>query len=330
MPSPVHPVRSHPSYTYATILQSHNPAPPPSTVHLRNLTFALPIGANPWGPSVKPNQNFHQPILLSARVVLRHAFDTASATDTVDASTIHYGILSKSILKCVEEVKGRGDWPMWSVSDFLDWLVWRLTGIDCISNVDVQKTRSERDLEEPALLQPSRMRELEFSVCLKKGSLKAAAIVLTKRYAFLTEGESEVCTSSVLKLEGIRISTLIGVNANERTATQTVEACVEIDPYACVREDYYPQLEDIVFRVCIFSSDRFRHDIERDFANSTMIHRQLRNLHSKHWKRWCSILETELYDFSYVLMVRLCHRISRSMSGSRWRNRVLSHLQMLL
>ena len=53
--------------------------------------------------------------------------------------------------------------------------------------------------------------------------------------------------SRSLKLHGLRIPTLVGVNPNERLAKQIVSVSVEIDR---TREDRYAQLEELVVKVC--------------------------------------------------------------------------------
>ena len=68
-------------------------------IQVNNLQTNLKVGTDAWGRAGKL-----QPALISATVSLLQDFGTAAMGDDVDQSTIHYGILSKEILKVAEHV----------------------------------------------------------------------------------------------------------------------------------------------------------------------------------------------------------------------------------
>lgn len=72
---------------------------PNSIIRVQNLQTSLKVGVDAWGRTGKL-----QPVFISAAVSLRENFDTAATEDHVDQSTIHYGILSKEILKVAKSI----------------------------------------------------------------------------------------------------------------------------------------------------------------------------------------------------------------------------------
>lgn len=259
----INPTQILSSHNYQRKLLAQYDSEAPGQIRVTNFSFPALVGADPWGRDEPHSQQiFKQPVLLSARVSLREPFSSASVTDTVDSSTIHYGNLSKEILKVVKkrnvdhahfEADGYG---YWSLNDLLDYLFVYLTGV-----VHVGSPSNFRDAEveggipclgrnaayKPPLLQPKGLRELEFGVSLAKGTLMVDNTSLRKKLAFGANGEKYI--SSTLRLEGMRIPTLIGVNKNERTARQIVTASIELEPYLCKSRDCYPELAELVFKV---------------------------------------------------------------------------------
>jgi hypothetical protein len=77
---------------------------PTSIIRVQNLQTNLKVGVDAWGRAGKL-----QPVLISAAVSLRENFDTAATGDDVDQSTIHYGVLSKEILKLAKSVSYGND-----------------------------------------------------------------------------------------------------------------------------------------------------------------------------------------------------------------------------
>lgn len=249
------------SHQYLRTLFSFNDSETQSQIHIANLSFSALLGADPWGRA-GPKQNINQPVLLSTRVSLRNPFTSASASDTVDSSTVHYGILSKEILKIVGNRRADSNKTFqsdWSLNDLVDWLVVYLTGVAFGASASAVSAAAHYEIEggipclerdaryKPSLIGPKTLRELEFTIALAKGTLMADNIVLRKQVGFGSTGE--VFWASTLRIEGMRIPTLVGVNRNERTARQIVMATVEIEPYVCKGKDCYPELEEIVFKV---------------------------------------------------------------------------------
>lgn len=251
-------------------LARHHNVGPHSQIHVRNLTFPALIGADPWG-RIESRQNINQPVKLSARISLLTPFETASETDTVDSSTVHYGILAKEILKLASNRSTTAINTVqndWSINDLVDWLVLYLTGTSygypTYATRDTLATAArytidggipclERDARfKPSLIKPQHVQELEFVVNLEKGSLLSEEIELQKKVGF--GKDSEVFWCSTLRLKDMKIPCLVGVNRNERTARQIVVASVEVEPYVCKGRDFYPELEEIVFKVSILVS----------------------------------------------------------------------------
>jgi hypothetical protein len=97
------------------------------------------------------------------------------------------------------------------------------------------------------------LQELEMTLLLPKGTLLSEGVSLTLTGGYL-QGPGTYASApyrAILKLQDIRIPTLIGLNPNERLAKQMVIATVEIDPYAVVGQDHYNELEQIVVKVSI-------------------------------------------------------------------------------
>jgi hypothetical protein len=81
---------------------------------------------------------------------------------------------------------------------------------------------------------------------LPKASLLGGCVSLTWEELY-GAGEPRV-QASTLKIHGLRVPTLIGVNDNERKANQVVVANVEVDKLTD-RHDAYCQLEETIVEV---------------------------------------------------------------------------------
>ncbi|KAL1297942.1 hypothetical protein AAFC00_006455 [Neodothiora populina] len=160
-------------------------------------------GLDAWG------REKEQPVLLSVRLSFKSSFDSAAEQDALDSSTVHYGILSKTL----RATKPEESWGS-------------LSGL----GETVHKTITAM-LPGPDLLE-----SLAIQVKLPKASLLGEAVILNRQHT-----NESVCNT--LHLVDICLPTLIGVNANEREAKQKLIINVWINGLSDKDCDSYTQLE---------------------------------------------------------------------------------------
>lgn len=186
-----------------------------SIIHVRNLSSRAVVGTDAWG------RRTEQPILISARVSLQEPFESAAKSDVVNKSTVHYGMLSKAILKAVEHAaelyKGRE-----ARVDFVVDTIWHALTGESFARI---KDSSDEGVLDTALLQ-----SLELTLMLPKGSLLGRGVSYTYQQGFVEQG-GIVSTPSrqIMKIHDLQVPTLVGVNPNERLAKQVVVANIEIE-----------------------------------------------------------------------------------------------------
>jgi len=201
---------------------------PHSVVRVSNIQAAVKVGTDAWGRSGKV-----QPVLISVSVSLRRPFSTASAEDSVNGSTIHYGILSKAILEAVSIFEEREP----TLTSLWDHIVASLVGTDTnqmfgfVSIIDRRVARS-----------------LELKITLPKASLIGNGVSIYGTMLFQEDDVNIGNQTRGLKLHDLRIATLIGVNPNERLAKQIVVANIDMNPWYAWHDEY-PRLEELVVKV---------------------------------------------------------------------------------
>ncbi|KAL6867794.1 hypothetical protein J3F83DRAFT_738060 [Trichoderma novae-zelandiae] len=213
---------------------------PPAVVRVRNLQTSIAGPSDAWNRKGRP-----QPLSVSASVMLKEAFDTSSTADSVEADTVHYGLLSKAMLASLESQQRQHrdaastSQPS-SLRDIVN-TVWRdLTGQD--GNGRSLATDDEPEAES-SFLKPSTIRCLELTANLPKASLLGGGVSLTRIALFGRDGESRPQPRGMsLKIHDLRVPTLIGVNDNERKAKQVVVASIEIDKFN-IEEDVFTMIE---------------------------------------------------------------------------------------
>jgi dihydroneopterin aldolase len=179
---------------------------------VQNLEITVNAGKDVWGRKKK------QRALISVTVTLAKGFASASSTDTVDNSTIHYGLLSKAI-----QARFADENMEWMSTPLLSQYIG-----------DSVRTVAEA----------TSIHAIETNVCYLKGSMFGDAA------GHITSSiENGGLRSSVLYLRNVRIPCLIGVNANERLQKQPVVLNLWIDCVAMPRVDDYPELETLLFSV---------------------------------------------------------------------------------
>ncbi|KAI5466082.1 hypothetical protein BGZ63DRAFT_348773 [Mariannaea sp. PMI_226] len=224
-----------------TSWQLQNAAGEPSAIiRARNLQTIIQGPQDAWGRPGRP-----QPALVSAEVSLAQPFGSSSSGDVVAPDTVHYGLLSKSILATLARLEtraGKGDAA--TLHGVVDGIWTDLTGLD-VTGAQVHGT------ENKAFLNLSYIRCLTVSVVLTKASLLGSGIGLTASAVFQ---DSIVQSRGLsLQLQGLRVPTLIGVNDNERKAKQIVVANIGVEKYSNEKDGYVP-LEAIVVDAMMSSS----------------------------------------------------------------------------
>jgi dihydroneopterin aldolase len=233
-----------------------------SSIRVTNLQTSLPVAKDAWG-----RQGKLQPVLISAAVSLREPFSSASSSDTVTNSTIHYGILSKAILescqRCTEIFNSSGSANEGFTVEFLAQFIHLfLTHSVVQGDLDADYLRIVDNL----VLPPKLLNSLELVIKLPKASLIGNAVSVRYGLTYKIDGQGPDKFSSVLRLHDLRIPTLVGVNPNERLAKQILVVNVELDPW--IKEESYNELEEIVVKV-LFSPSFPSHPCKHATDNRT-------------------------------------------------------------
>jgi dihydroneopterin aldolase len=181
-------------------------------IMVQNLEVVVNAGFDVWGRQKK------QRALISVKLTLGEQFDSASSTDSVDESTVHYGTLSKAIQQEFNDKHA----PWMGTAD----LATRVAR--CVSHV----------------AKSAEVYAIETEICYIKGSMFGEGA----GYVF-SSIETSKNRSEVLYLRNISIPCLIGVNANERLQKQPVVVNAWIDKVARSRVDSYPELESLLSKV---------------------------------------------------------------------------------
>ncbi|KAF3056004.1 hypothetical protein GL218_07185 [Daldinia childiae] len=263
-----------------------------AVVRVRNLRSSIPIGRDAWGRSGKL-----QPVLLSSEVSFADPFSvnesSSGNTDKLDSGTVHYGNLSKTLLGSLELLGSKPDAAGTTAAtitatgyeaevttprtaDVLELLWVRMTGRV------VDGSRVALPLDQLPFLHAARLRSLSLTVELPKASLLGAGVSLTTRACFRedmpTEEDKEKSDtnknplrsySRTLRIQGLHIPTLIGVNPNERKAKQMLVADVEIDRFD-VAEDIHTELESIIVETMESSSFETLEALASHIANKIL------------------------------------------------------------
>ncbi|KAH7067138.1 hypothetical protein FB567DRAFT_541831 [Paraphoma chrysanthemicola] len=181
-------------------------------IMVQNLEVIVNAGTDVWGRRKK------QRALISVTVTLDKQFMSASSTDTVDDSTIHYGILSKAI----QARLGNDNWM--STGQLSDSLV-----------ASVKEVASSTPIY-----------AIDTYVFYPKGSMFGDGAGHNLSIIEVSGGSH--LRSDVLYLRNIRIPCLIGVNSNERLQKQPVVVNLWVDGVRDhARIDDYARLETLLF-----------------------------------------------------------------------------------
>ncbi|KAL0781052.1 hypothetical protein CaCOL14_002387 [Colletotrichum acutatum] len=211
---------------------------PFAVVRVRDLQSTIKAGTDAWGREGKT-----QPVVVSAELSMSEPFEAASLSDKVSDDTVHYGLLAKALLRILDNVN-RYENDV-SLEDAMQ-MIWNaLTGYHV--------SGSEADgLTEPAFLKDKlpRIRYLNISLALPKASLLGSSVSRSYSLArgFRNGTQAGAVYSSSLRINELRVPTLIGVNDNERLARQIVVVSIEIESYTG-RSDRYVEIESFVVKI---------------------------------------------------------------------------------
>jgi dihydroneopterin aldolase len=181
---------------------------------VQNLEVVVNAGKDVWG------RQKAQRALISVTVTLGQKFASASTTDTVDESTIHYGILSKAVQARLQNASS-------------GWVP--TAGMSALIADSVRQVAGSTPIH-----------AIETDICYIKGSMFGDG---SGHRTSRLEGTD--LRSNVLYLRNVRIPCVIGVNSNERLQKQPVvlNLWAECLPHPGSRADDYPELEAFLFSV---------------------------------------------------------------------------------
>lgn len=202
---------------------------------------------------------------------------------------MHYGMLSKAVLGCVQEFDAElkkaaaagivaGGEQEKGVQAVLGEVWCELTGLELDGAPAVGME------EEKPVLDLGRVRMVSVAVGLPKASLLGEGVRLTASAVFDEAGRGVMeARAMALEVTRLRVPTLVGVNANERLARQFVVATVTVEGLT-TKEDIYTEIEGEVVKVSFLggcSRSSFL-DSECGADNTRLWRRRLLRL-SRHW-----------------------------------------------
>lgn len=163
-------------------------------VSVKNLSMCLCAAFDIWGRP-KP-----QPAMISVTVGLAQPFSSAASTDTVNASTIHYGQLSKAITR---EMHNHENDNWLSPSDLI-WLV-------ALTVKDVPAS-------------PTTISTVEGEISFPKATRYGEGVDMLFYQDYIT---ASICMT--LHIKRLHVGALVGVNSHERDMKQMLIVSVWID-----------------------------------------------------------------------------------------------------
>ncbi|KAJ6446018.1 dihydropteroate synthase [Purpureocillium lavendulum] len=236
----------------------------PAVVRVRNLQATVKGPNDAWG-----RRGRLQPILVSCKVELRQPFSGTSSADALASDTVHYGQLSKAILASLDRLASEtcspeppasapataaaqsagasssaaassSTWPL-SLCEVLTYIWIDLTGfypngrpVDADDeDGDGHAVPTPSAATTPFIRNLRSVRCIELTGHLPKASLVGDGPSFTFTGVFGNDlvGTSMRIYGRTLRLQNLRVPTLIGINDNEREARQAAIVSVEVDNY---------------------------------------------------------------------------------------------------
>ncbi|KAL1619974.1 hypothetical protein SLS56_009893 [Neofusicoccum ribis] len=192
------------------------------TVSLSSLHLVARAGRDVWGRTSRA-----QPLAISATVAMRARFASAAAGDALDASTVHYGHLSKNILAALADATAADGSQTW------------LGGVDVASRVSEAVVRTAA---------AGAVEGVRLDVAFPKASTLGDGAGCEWTVLYAEAGAEVVAVARALYVRRVRVPTLIGVNSNERLKKQMCLVSVWVDRVADEAVDGYDEVEDIVLK----------------------------------------------------------------------------------
>ncbi|KAI9814698.1 MAG: hypothetical protein M1832_005697 [Thelocarpon impressellum] len=158
-----------------------------------------------------------QPIRLSVTLSLAQNFQSAADFDKVDASTVHYGLLSKNIVASVGARKGD-----------------ELHFAELITLVDTAVSATVPSM--------AMVRGTDVEICLPKASLLGAGV------SFLSSLGLHCEANMTLHLMDVKVPTIIGVNDHEKEMKQLVVVNLWLQGFSDAPASLYGEIEQILVK----------------------------------------------------------------------------------
>jgi dihydroneopterin aldolase len=182
-------------------------------ITVRNLEVTVNAGVDAWG---RPKE---QRALITVDLTLSASFQSAATADSLDGSTVHYGILSKEIRSLIANNQSIGHVRTGEMSTYIHARALQTADKAPLASVDI-------------------------NIFYPKGSMLGDGAGFRQSIAY--PGKS---TSTVLYLQNVRVPCVIGINSNERKQKQPVVVNLWIECIAAERADEYTKVETIMVEV---------------------------------------------------------------------------------
>lgn len=213
---------------------------PSATIRVDNISTLHKGPHDAWGRPGRP-----QPLLVSLEIFLAKPFDKTSVEDAIEPDTVHYGQLSKYVQVLLDQSQTTCEGSA-SLCTTLEMLWANLTGV----GLPVMMGSPPMD----PFLKNGSFKYLTVTINLPKASAAGDGVSLARSSCMGDDPgrppfSVPKATSSVLKIYGLRVPTLIGINSNERKRKQTLIANIEIERWL-YETDEYCAIEAAVTKVC--------------------------------------------------------------------------------
>ncbi|KAF2712698.1 hypothetical protein K504DRAFT_452851 [Pleomassaria siparia CBS 279.74] len=203
-------------------------------ITVSNLSVTVNAGVDAWG---RPKE---QRALVTVALTLGKTFKSAAAADSLDASTVHYGLLAKEIRRSIDSDRNPGHLSTGGLA----------IGIhDCAI-----KTSDKAPLA-----------AVEVDIFYPKASMLGDGVGFRYNVALPTQ-----LSSMELYLRNIRIPCIIGINSNERQQKQPLVVNLWLENTNIGRADDYTKIETLIVEAISNSS------FETLESLSTMVMQELR------------------------------------------------------
>ncbi|KAF2786201.1 hypothetical protein K505DRAFT_380419 [Melanomma pulvis-pyrius CBS 109.77] len=187
-------------------------------ITVRNLEVTANSGVDAWG------REKEQRALVTVTLTFGQSFASAAAADSLDGSTVHYGILSKEIRSSIDSNRSAGH-----------------LGTGALSNHIHARALHTAD--------KAPLASVEVDIFYPKGSLLGDGAGFRQCISYPNES-----ASLVLYLQNVRVPCIIGINSNEREQKQPVVVNLWVEKVGAGRADDYTKLESLVVEAISNSS----------------------------------------------------------------------------